>query len=69
MITLLLGYIYGVGFGLTVVGGIIYLMVMKGLKYHPSKPKILLGLLLWPIAWCTLGYKLMKIFRQEFSEK
>jgi hypothetical protein len=67
MISLLLGYTYGVGFGLTVVGGVVYFMVMNGLKCRPSKLKMLLGLVGWPITWVVVSYRLYKIFREEFD--
>jgi hypothetical protein len=68
MITLLLGYIYGVGFGLTIVGGVVYLLVMNGLKCHPSKIKMLLGLVGWPITWGVVSCKLYRVFREEFKK-
>lgn len=64
---LLLGTIYGLGFGLTVVGGVIYLMVMNGLKCYPSKLKMILGVVFWPITWAAVGYRLYRIFREEFK--
>lgn len=64
MITLLLGTIYGVGFGLSIVGGTLYLMVLNGLHSKPNPIKFLSGIILWPIAWVTLGYKLYKMSRE-----
>jgi len=67
MITLLLGTIYGIGFGLTLVGGALYLIVLNGLHHTPNFFKLILGVIVWPITWAILGYKLSRLLREEFS--
>ncbi len=65
MITALLGYIYGVGFGLSLVGGTLYLIVLRGLKLRPNTIKFLLGVIFWPIGCSVVACKLYKMFKED----
>lgn len=64
MLTMLLGYIYGVGFGLSIVGGALYFMVLNGLRCQPSLPKFILGVIFWPIGWVAVAIKLYKLYKE-----
>lgn len=66
MITLSLGFIYGTGFALTLVGGVLWLFVLNALLHgHINPLKIVGAALIWPITLSWIGYKMYKYVRAE----
>lgn len=65
MITLTLGFVYGTGFALTLVGGTLWLMFMNALKYN-IHPLLLLGAaVVWPITLSWAAIKFCKIIKEK----
>ena len=60
MLLISIGIVYGIGLGLTLVGGLLYVIILGGL--HTAFPlwKFLLGIVFWPATWGFTFYKLYK---------
>ena len=63
MIVLALGTLYGIGVGIAIIGGIVYVMVLGGLHVHVPLWKMLGAALLWPATWSYIGYQMWKVYQ------
>jgi hypothetical protein len=67
MITLALGFIYGTGFALTLVGGTLWMMFLNAIK-TPMHPLLVLGAaILWPITLGRVVYKIWLFLREDIK--
>lgn len=60
MISSILSFIYGFGFALTLVGGIVWMGVVNTFKGFLHPIKVLVIVIAWPIALPLIGYTLYK---------
>lgn len=69
---LIISTIYGIGFGICLIGGTVWLMILAGLN-TPNLPllRILLAIIGWPITFAYLGYKGYQMYRdaEDYHQK
>ena len=64
MITLTLGFIYGAGFILTLVGGAIWMIILNALHDNLHPLKLLGAAIVWPITLTWVGIKMWKVIKE-----
>jgi hypothetical protein len=63
MIVVALGTLYGMGVGITMIGGIIYVMVLGSLHVKIPLWKTVTAAAFWPVTWAYVGYQLWKVYQ------
>ena len=69
MITLALGFIYGTGFAITLIGGTLWMMVLN-LIHNTVRPYHVVGAaIVWPITLGIAIYKVYRFIQEEYAHE